>query len=77
MPRILTICPVSGQTIATHAAMTPAAFARMKSGLAVYCAACEQTHVAERSALWLEGSGEPAVLIARHAAAARSNPLRE
>jgi hypothetical protein len=39
--------------------MAGAEFARLKTGLAFYCAACEQPHLVERRHLWLEGLTEP------------------
>jgi hypothetical protein len=42
--------------------MTTAAFRRLKTGLAIYCSACEQPHVIERVALRLETADERAPL---------------
>jgi hypothetical protein len=57
MPRIMTICPSTGHPVATHAVMAEAKFNRLRTGLAFYCSACEQSHLVERRALHLE-SGE-------------------
>jgi hypothetical protein len=57
--------------------MTPAAFARLKSGVAVYCSACERAHIVPRSALRLEGADQLATLIARTAHHARSDLAAE
>jgi hypothetical protein len=37
--------------------MTAEAFRRLKVGMAIYCAACNRPHFAERRHLWLEGTG--------------------
>ena len=45
MRRIMTICPATGVTVATHAAMTEPAFARLTASLALYCPACQQPQI--------------------------------
>jgi hypothetical protein len=54
MPRVLTVCPTTADTVATEAEMTEEAFKRLKVGMAIYCAACSRPHLAERRHLWLE-----------------------
>ena len=59
MPRVLTVCPKTGRIVPTQAVMTVAAFRRVKKGMAIYCAACGRSHLAERQRLWLEGLEQP------------------
>jgi hypothetical protein len=54
MPRVLTVCPIVAQTVPTQAVMSAASFKRLKVGMAIYCPACSQPHLAERRHLWLE-----------------------
>jgi hypothetical protein len=61
MPRVLTVCPTTGQTVPTEAVMTVEAFRRLKVGMAIYCPACGRSHHAERHSLWLEGVDPPPV----------------
>jgi hypothetical protein len=37
--------------------MTSEAFKRLRVGMAMYCMACDQPHIAERRHLWLEADG--------------------
>ena len=59
MPRVLTLCPNTRQTVPTQAVMTPGAFKRVKVGMAIYCPACGRSHLAERRRLWLENPNQP------------------
>jgi|HubBroStandDraft_5_1064220.scaffolds.fasta_scaffold310878_1 hypothetical protein len=59
MPRVLTMCPNTGQTVPTHAVLTADAFKRLKVGMAIYCPACGRSHLAERRRLWLENPDQP------------------
>ncbi len=60
MPKIMTTCPTTGQPVATHAVMAEAKFNRLRTGLAFYCSACKQSHLAERNTLRIEGGGDDA-----------------
>jgi hypothetical protein len=59
MPRVLTVCPNTADAVPTHAVMTEEAFKRLKIGMALYCPACSQPHMAERRLLWLETAHQP------------------
>ena len=54
MSRVLTICPETGETVATHAILSAKQLRHLRLGLALFCEACCKTHIPDRSALWLE-----------------------
>jgi hypothetical protein len=56
MPKVLTICPITKQTIEMHAVMSCELFKRLSSPLAVYCDSCRQPHLVPPAALWM-GAG--------------------
>jgi hypothetical protein len=59
MPRVLTVCPKTADAVPTHAVMTVESFKRLKAGMALYCAACGEPHMADRRLLWLETAHQP------------------
>jgi hypothetical protein len=54
MPRVLTVCPLTSHVVPTQAVVSAEAFRRLKAGMAIYCPACNHSHLAERRHLWLE-----------------------
>jgi hypothetical protein len=58
--RVLAQCPQADEPVATHAAMSRNAFAKLKADICFYCARCRGAHVVAPGHLWLEGDPPPA-----------------
>ncbi|HEY8571084.1 hypothetical protein [Phenylobacterium sp.] len=61
MPRILTTCPASGQTVATNLSMDASTFRIVRlEGQSYTCPACQVRHPWSQDEAWLEPLAEKA-----------------
>ena len=63
--KVMTSCPTTGKTVATHAAMTRRRFERFRGELVFFCTACRQSHAVPRPYLYLEGDAPKVLRVSR------------